>query len=95
VQGDNTLLKAVYHARDRYQKIWGPENLVIDNLPDPIPAAGQVLIQVKGFGLNHAEMHMRKGEWAEAMPVIGHSKRQNGGRSLNPGGISNDCSTGL
>ena len=53
------------------KKFGGPENLVIENLPDPIPAPGQVLIQVKGFGINHAETHMRKGEWAEAMPVSG------------------------
>jgi NADPH2:quinone reductase len=35
------------------KKFGGPENLVIENLPDPIPAARQVQIQVKGFGLNH------------------------------------------
>jgi NADPH:quinone reductase-like Zn-dependent oxidoreductase len=30
-----------------------------------------VVIQVKAFGLNHAELHMRRGEWAEAAPVSG------------------------
>jgi NADPH:quinone reductase len=28
-----------------------------------------VLIQIKAFGINHAEMHMRRGEWAETAPV--------------------------
>src|SRR5262249_26493876 len=28
-------------------------------------------IEVKAFGLNHAEMHMRRGEWAEAAKVSG------------------------
>jgi NADPH:quinone reductase len=49
----------------------GLDGLVIENLPDPVPTAGQVLIQVKGFGINHAETHMRKGEWAEAAKVSG------------------------
>ncbi|GII30363.1 alcohol dehydrogenase [Planotetraspora mira] len=33
--------------------------------------SGQVVIEVKAFGLNHAEMHMRRGEWAEAAKVSG------------------------
>lgn len=49
----------------------GLDSLVIENLPDPKPLAGQVLIEVKAFGINHAETHMRKGEWAEAARVSG------------------------
>jgi NADPH:quinone reductase len=49
----------------------GPEVLQIRELPDPVPAEGEVLIRVKAFGVNHAETHMRKGEWPEAMPVSG------------------------
>ena len=40
-------------------------------IPDPEPKAGHVVIEIKAFGLNHAEMHMRRGEWAEAAKVIG------------------------
>jgi len=49
----------------------GLENLVIKELPDPEAKAGYVLIAVKAFGVNHAETHMRKGEWAEAAEVSG------------------------
>src|SRR5215470_1060283 len=49
----------------------GLESLVIKELPDPEPKAGHVLMAVKAFGVNHAETHMRKGEWAEAAEVIG------------------------
>jgi NADPH:quinone reductase-like Zn-dependent oxidoreductase len=53
-------------------KEYGPvEGLVIQELPEPEARAGQVLIQVKAFGINHAEMHMRRGEWAESAPVPG------------------------
>ena len=49
----------------------GLESLVIKEIPDPGPKAGHVLIAVKAFGVNHAETHMRKGEWAEAAEVSG------------------------
>jgi len=49
----------------------GPEKLAIQNLPDPEPKPGNVVIAVKAFGINHAETHMRKGEWAEAAKVSG------------------------
>ena len=53
------------------QKFGGPEGLVIKEIPDPEPKPGHVVIQVKAFGINHAEMHMRRGEWAEAAEVSG------------------------
>jgi NADPH:quinone reductase len=49
----------------------GTDGLVIEDLPDPVPQPGFVLIEVKAFGINHAETHMRKGEWAEAATVSG------------------------
>src|SRR2546430_15621376 len=53
------------------QQFGGPEQLVIQELPAPEPAPGQVVIEVKAFGINHAETHMRKGEWPEAAMVSG------------------------
>jgi NADPH2:quinone reductase len=53
------------------QQYGGPEQLVIEELPDPEPTPGHVVIEVKAFGINHAETHMRKGEWAEAAKVSG------------------------
>ncbi|MBL7495098.1 zinc-binding dehydrogenase [Frankia sp. CNm7] len=49
----------------------GPDCLVYRDLPEPDAEAGHVVIEVKAFGLNHAEMHMRRGEWAEAAEVSG------------------------
>jgi NADPH:quinone reductase-like Zn-dependent oxidoreductase len=39
----------------------GLDSLVIENLPGPVPQLGSVLIEVKAFGINHAETNMRKG----------------------------------
>jgi NADPH:quinone reductase-like Zn-dependent oxidoreductase len=52
-------------------KFGGPENLVYTELPEPEPKPGYVVIEIKAFGLNHAELHMRRGEWAEAAKVSG------------------------
>ena len=53
------------------EKFGGPDGLVYQEIPEPEPKAGHVVIQVEAFGINHAELHMRRGEWAEAAKVIG------------------------
>src|SRR6201993_5422139 len=53
------------------KEIGGLDGLVIEKLPDPVPEPGSVLIEVKAFGINSAETHMRKGDWAEAALVSG------------------------
>jgi NADPH2:quinone reductase len=53
------------------EQFGGPDALVYKELPEPQPKAGYVVIAIKAFGVNHAEMHMRRGEWAEAAEVIG------------------------
>ena len=53
------------------QKHGGPEQLVIKELPRPEPRPGHVVIEVKAFGINHAETHMRQGQWPEATEVSG------------------------
>jgi NADPH:quinone reductase-like Zn-dependent oxidoreductase len=49
----------------------GPEVLEIREILEPEPKAGHAVSEVKAFGINHAEMHMRKGEWAEIADVSG------------------------
>jgi NADPH:quinone reductase-like Zn-dependent oxidoreductase len=49
----------------------GLNSLVYTDIPKPLPKDGEVVIKVQGFGINHAEMHMRRGEWAEAAEVSG------------------------
>ncbi|WP_156673285.1 zinc-binding dehydrogenase, partial [Mycobacterium sp. E3251] len=49
----------------------GLDKLVFADVPKPLPKNGEVVIEVKAFGINHAEMHMRRGEWAEAAEISG------------------------
>lgn len=53
------------------EKFGGLDSLVYQNIPEPTAKEGFVVIQIKAFGINHAEMHMRRGEWAESAPVSG------------------------
>jgi NADPH:quinone reductase len=53
------------------EKFGGLDSLVYTDIPKPLPKNGEVVIEVRGFGLNHAELHMRRGEWAEAAEVSG------------------------
>ena len=48
-----------------------PDVLSIEERPDPKPQTGHVLIEVKAFGVNHAESHMREGKWPEATEISG------------------------
>ena len=54
-QQNSSMKAAVMHGPG------GPEVLKIENLPVPTPRSGEVLIQVKAFGLNRSELFTRQG----------------------------------
>jgi NADPH2:quinone reductase len=49
----------------------GPEVLAIEDRPTPQPQPGQVLIDVKAFGLNQAEVYFRSGAWGDVAEITG------------------------
>jgi NADPH2:quinone reductase len=49
----------------------GPEVLEIEHRPEPQPRGDQVLIEIKAFGLNHAEVYFRAGAWGEVAEISG------------------------
>jgi NADPH:quinone reductase len=49
----------------------GPEVLAIEERPDPKPEPGHVVMEVKAFGLNHAEIYFRKGVWGDVAEISG------------------------
>jgi NADPH2:quinone reductase len=53
------------------QRYGGPEELVIQEVPDPRPAPGQVVVEIKAFGLNHAELYFRQGIWGDVARISG------------------------
>nr|WP_036451140.1 zinc-binding alcohol dehydrogenase family protein [Mycobacterium marinum] len=53
------------------EKFGGLDSLAYTHIPKPQPRNGEVVVRIKAFGINHAELHMRRGEWAEAAEVSG------------------------
>jgi NADPH2:quinone reductase len=49
----------------------GPEVLTLEERPAPEPKSGHVVIDVKAFGLNHAEIYFRKGAWGDVAEISG------------------------
>ncbi|VAW65942.1 hypothetical protein MNBD_GAMMA11-1376 [hydrothermal vent metagenome] len=47
------------------------DQLVLRNIPVPRPQMGEVLIKVKAFGINRAEIYMRRGLWGDVAKVSG------------------------
>lgn len=46
----------------RFHETGGPEVLVYEDVPDPTPGAGEVLIRVEAVGLNFADVMRRRGD---------------------------------
>jgi NADPH2:quinone reductase len=49
----------------------GPEVLALEERPAPVAKPGHVVIAVKAFGLNHAEIYFRKGAWGDVAEISG------------------------
>ena len=50
----------------------GPENLVFEEVPEPVPGEGQVLVELAAIGVNFVEIYQRIGRYSGPLPrVIG------------------------
>jgi NADPH:quinone reductase-like Zn-dependent oxidoreductase len=49
----------------------GPEELSFAERSDPEPKPGHVVVEVKAFGLNRAEIYMRSGAWGDVAEITG------------------------
>ena len=53
----------------RVHKFGGPEVLQLDDVPDPSPGPGQVLVQIKAAGVNPSDTYVRSGTYALTPPL--------------------------
>jgi NADPH:quinone reductase-like Zn-dependent oxidoreductase len=49
----------------------GPGVLAIEDRPEPMPQSGHVIIEVRAFALNHAEIYFRRGAWGDVAEISG------------------------
>jgi hypothetical protein len=63
----------------------GPEVLRVEELPDPLPGEGEVLVRVEAVGINHADLTRRAGG-ADTFPLIlgydAAGRREDGGERV-------------
>jgi NADPH2:quinone reductase len=52
----------------RVHSIGGPETLKFEDIPDPVPAAGQALVQVEAAGVNFIDVYQRTGLYKVPLP---------------------------
>eukprot|EP01094_Clydonella_sp_ATCC50884_P002048 TRINITY_DN1156_c0_g1_i5.p1 TRINITY_DN1156_c0_g1~~TRINITY_DN1156_c0_g1_i5.p1 ORF type:complete len:296 (+),score=73.71 TRINITY_DN1156_c0_g1_i5:73-960(+) len=52
----------------QYQKACAAADLAISNVPRPVPKAGEILVKVRAFGLNFADIVSRNGKYKDAPP---------------------------
>lgn len=52
----------------RIHQTGGPEVLQVDEVPDPIPAADELLVDVEAVGINFIEIYQREGLYPRPLP---------------------------
>jgi NADPH2:quinone reductase len=53
----------------RVHETGGPEVLRIEEQPDPVPAPGELLLDVEAIGVNFIEIYQREGQYRLALPL--------------------------
>ena len=54
----------------RVHETGGPEVLTLDELPDPTPGPGELLIDVEAIGVNFIEIYQREGAYPIPRPFM-------------------------
>lgn len=69
----------------RVQQTGGPEVLRVENVPDPQPAAGEVLVAVEAVGVNFIEIYQRSGGYPMTLPFTPGSEAAGTVRAVGAG----------
>src|ERR1700680_1809120 len=71
----------------RVNQFGGPDVLKLEEVPTPVPAAGQVLVHVRATGVNPYDTYMRAGTYAvkPALPYTPGSDAAGVVESVGPG----------
>jgi NADPH2:quinone reductase len=69
----------------RVHETGGPEVLRVDDIPDPIPGAGELLIDVEAVGVNFIEIYQREGLYVLPRPFTPGTEAAGVVRALGSG----------
>ena len=69
----------------RIHKTGGPDVLRLEELPDPMPSAGEVLLDIEAIGVNFIEIYQREGLYVVPRPFTPGSEAAGTVRALGSG----------
>lgn len=52
------------------RRFGGPEELRVERVPEPVPAAGQSLVDVSFAGINFDDLERRRGDGGQSLPAV-------------------------
>jgi NADPH:quinone reductase len=52
------------------RRFGGPEELRVEQVPEPVPLEGQSLVDVSLAGINFADLEQRRGDGGQSLPVV-------------------------
>jgi NADPH:quinone reductase len=53
----------------RVHQFGGPEVMRLEELPDPVPGPGQILVRIEAAGVNPVDTYIRSGQYASTPPL--------------------------
>ena len=69
-------------------RLGGPEVLTLREVPQPAPAAGEVLVKIKYAGITFGDVYQREGTYRAGKPLLATdaaaADRRRGGRARLP-----------
>ena len=69
----------------RVHKTGGPEELRIEELPDPVPGPGELVVNIEAIGVNYLDIYQREGHYAVQRPFTPGSEAAGTVRALGSG----------
>ena len=63
----------------------GPEQLVLEEVPRPVPAEGQALVRIEAAGVNYIDVYHRTGLYPQALPFTPGSEAAGVVEEVGPG----------
>jgi NADPH2:quinone reductase len=86
---DGISMKAI-----RVSAFGGPEVLKVEEVPDPRPGRGEVLVRVKAAGVNPYDTYMRSGSYASGNPKLPWTPGSDAGGVVEAAGADVDLKPG-
>ena len=59
---DTGILRGEAHEGDVHRQLWRQRSPQLGDMPDPVPAAGEIVVRVRAAGVNPVDWKICKGQ---------------------------------